>query len=1007
MKPFNYYSSKTPGGRLVYLYTKKQGKVPRCGDCKKRLQGVELYPCQNTAPDDILPPNTPQSGPLTEEERLLAEAMFETAEEDLSGPALEFVEQTSEEKEENDVPKSKVQFPFRRRNSSRNRKLFCVVIFLVLIIGALVATFFILKAKTFSFDLKLSKGQILHYRLTQESNYEGMKQVHSRFTEEVFVQIVNKTGSLCWMKVFLKSLPSFKTRHFSFLVSVNLGGETSMNNDGENRLRVYTQGHSNTVNYYVLNFLTQLLPVIKIDLFEVILSQITTRKHEIVVQHSKFFPGDVTMTQNIRMSKEHVLVTSRVEPEAFSSFGTSNSNNLLPHMSLSFEEDASISKATGMISTSDMELSAKIPLSGELGCNGTALSMHFKSSLRFVREEYSIPDQDNFENGLGYIEMPRLLLTPSKIGLKYFSPNYKHYDEKNSNVVAKVKELLNMTLFHNSTKGSKHIKSTKNLEEFAKSFHKVVQPGVETNFAEAETDDEKRDRFRGFKTTSGDDKNAAERHKDFDDDDDDDYNGDTDALPDDDDYRNQENDYSEHGRRWNEMGQPVPQYPDEDTEEDNDDYNYNGPSPDAGEDFEHQSENGPDKGASRASHEQIDEPGQHVKNQANPRPDGPSPDTGEDFEHERENGPDKGASRASHEQIDEPGHHVKNQANPRPDGPSPDAGEDFEHERENGPDKGAPIASHEHIDEPGHHVKNQANLRPDGSNDERFNLRKTSESHELRGKHKHTQHTSKTDRLTIHANKSKKRKLKKGKKNSKKSNPTSKPKLDSGKRNSKSNETKEEKMPKTGETMATPQHQQQSFFDRIFDRVWNDDDDDDKKNEEPESKFSNLIPFSFSSDFPFVHFQWPHFNSRKRRSLEANGEQKVRRDADHRDKRRLFEDEHIPAPHFTGRDLEPIWDIISPATIKKHPKKTSQVFQHRIMGLEITGELEHEVNVVTSSSRDDNSEWVIRLSLLLSVDKHKFKVLGKSISMKEIEERFMRNSKPKYEYGTVHAGTLE
>ncbi|WP_395239325.1 60S ribosomal protein L34, partial [Salmonella sp. s54412] len=31
---------KTPGGRLVYLYTKKQGTVPKCGDCKNKLQGL-------------------------------------------------------------------------------------------------------------------------------------------------------------------------------------------------------------------------------------------------------------------------------------------------------------------------------------------------------------------------------------------------------------------------------------------------------------------------------------------------------------------------------------------------------------------------------------------------------------------------------------------------------------------------------------------------------------------------------------------------------------------------------------------------------------------------------------------------------------------------------------------------------------------------------------------------------------------------------------------------------
>uniref|UniRef100_A0A915IFK6 Large ribosomal subunit protein eL34 n=1 Tax=Romanomermis culicivorax TaxID=13658 RepID=A0A915IFK6_ROMCU len=32
--------SKTPGNKLVYLYTKKQGTIPRCGDCKDKLKGI-------------------------------------------------------------------------------------------------------------------------------------------------------------------------------------------------------------------------------------------------------------------------------------------------------------------------------------------------------------------------------------------------------------------------------------------------------------------------------------------------------------------------------------------------------------------------------------------------------------------------------------------------------------------------------------------------------------------------------------------------------------------------------------------------------------------------------------------------------------------------------------------------------------------------------------------------------------------------------------------------------
>ncbi|ELU10033.1 hypothetical protein CAPTEDRAFT_152400 [Capitella teleta] len=31
---------KTPGGKLVYHYTKKLGTIPKCGDCKEKLRGV-------------------------------------------------------------------------------------------------------------------------------------------------------------------------------------------------------------------------------------------------------------------------------------------------------------------------------------------------------------------------------------------------------------------------------------------------------------------------------------------------------------------------------------------------------------------------------------------------------------------------------------------------------------------------------------------------------------------------------------------------------------------------------------------------------------------------------------------------------------------------------------------------------------------------------------------------------------------------------------------------------
>lgn len=34
-------SVRTPGGRLVYLYVKKQRTVPKCGQCKEKLSGIK------------------------------------------------------------------------------------------------------------------------------------------------------------------------------------------------------------------------------------------------------------------------------------------------------------------------------------------------------------------------------------------------------------------------------------------------------------------------------------------------------------------------------------------------------------------------------------------------------------------------------------------------------------------------------------------------------------------------------------------------------------------------------------------------------------------------------------------------------------------------------------------------------------------------------------------------------------------------------------------------------
>lgn len=38
---FSDFSVRTPGGRLVYQYLKKPRTVPKCGQCKEKLKGIQ------------------------------------------------------------------------------------------------------------------------------------------------------------------------------------------------------------------------------------------------------------------------------------------------------------------------------------------------------------------------------------------------------------------------------------------------------------------------------------------------------------------------------------------------------------------------------------------------------------------------------------------------------------------------------------------------------------------------------------------------------------------------------------------------------------------------------------------------------------------------------------------------------------------------------------------------------------------------------------------------------
>ncbi|XP_031548863.1 uncharacterized protein LOC116286481 [Actinia tenebrosa] len=847
------------------------------------------------------------------EEKLLNEALFETANDDYFEQDFEL---EGDEEQKRHVPNSKVQFPIRRRRSTFYRKLFCFGVFLALLGATVVGIYFLLKSRTVSLELKIKPEQTLRYKLEQESIYDGVKEVRSSFAEDVFVHVVNKTGNRYWLKVKINSLPSSRNQKFSFLVRVDLDKQNSKNFGQEERFSVFTLGkteRSREMDFYIYNFLFQLIPVVKLDLFEILLSQTTTRKHEVTIQDSVLFPGVATMEQNIRSSEGQIIFTSKIKPEWFTAFGSTKTRPDLPRIEMTFEEDASISKSSGMLKTSDVELEAKIPIEQDLGSN-PGIRMKFRSSLRFVEEVTSKKLKENMKDNDNYVKLPRPSSKENHARLRYFFPTDKKYDE-NSNVVKKVQEMLSLTSSSHSAPKDKDV------VEFAKSFHKIVKPGQqEVNFAAAEKSQKKMGHLESVddkkwlnkpmrKQESRQKWHENDRYQSNDDRNDDDGMADDEGP-------NDEDRYDGDDQRWNNRsGLAVPMYPEDRDSQNDEDDDYRGP-----EDNDEEVDD-------------DDQPTDTTKNKDN--------------------------------KMYEP----KNNA----EATKPSKKDDIPVNRKT-------------------ELRNPTNLEKDGNKDkERIEPKSRVE------------HSSPEGTVLKELKEKKKEEEAKGKEADNRENKPHFLNQVGTKSPTKNRESK--KIQNVTPTASTTPSHEQSFFSDIFDRLWNDDDEGDD-NHDNEYKFPPPIPFSFSSHFPFLHLRWPSFDDRKRRSLETNPQSSRKpRDDGHRDKRRLFWPEGgTKRPHYTGEDLETVWDVISYAKSNVRPKKKKEIIEQRIFGLEFKGVLEHEVQVV--STRDDKTEWVIRMDLSLNVGEHRFQVLSKTYTMKEIEERFIKHSMKKLEYGTVHAGTL-
>ncbi|XP_032232782.2 uncharacterized protein LOC116615363 [Nematostella vectensis] len=833
-----------------------------------------------------------------EELKLLTDALFESnARED----QLEDVKTITEEKPDDEVmslegeveetPDSHVQFPIRRRRSVRYRRLFCVGLFLVLFCGGLILAFCLPKPN-YVLDIKLEKGRTLVYDIQQEMILQGPRIEKSEFSGRMTVQLVNRTANAHWLRFQFSSLPRFGNA--TCLIRVDLNRDKNMDFEKE-QFEVYMDLERNPeLDFYIHNLFNQIFPTLKLNLLDVIFSRVITRKREVSLGKSWYFPGEATMKQNINTDKEQIMITSHIHPKDFLEF--SSPDHRLPNMKMKFKETAIISKQNGMIESSEMKVVAKMPIDGRFS-TGSTISVTFTSSLRLNGNGVG-PDASVEKNSTSFVKVPEPLSKNSESKMKFIP---WESTGNNNNLIMEVKQLLNSTIPRKDGKESFSHK-------LSSAFHSVSHvDGVSLSLAEPKKKSMgqlKHDSMSNQSDKGGEEKSETKEKKKVDSD------GDGPTV--------------EEGKWKVERGDP--------------------PTDDEGDD---------DDDSDRADDDNKNDNNDETERMGDNEEDAADDDDDEEKQGKRDDKtfPPNTASPST------------TKTTPTTPRPTPSASADKK--KESGKKHGG-------IDwNPFHFFRNIW--------------------HHLKGDDKEKRPILTTSQPTT-------------------SPATKAPKHDS---DAKYNEEEEDEWDPFG------------FFKNFWHADFEDENNVGINQGEDEGPLPPVFPV----------FRFPGFAERKKRSLvEPENKQKNKKSLESdisrkrrslkegppsqyrtliRDKRRLSDDgldrDEGTTTGVDAAEVASVWDVVSDRRfgIKQHPCKSARVFKGSVHGIEVVGDLEHEVeakwDVMDLKGRSD---WSLRLKLGLEAGGHSFVVFERIYSRDEVKKIFLSGEKSKKEHGIIHGGTL-
>ena len=326
---------------------------------------------------------------------------------------------------------------FQKDDTSLCAKLCFGLLALLLLIATVGSALFILNLKHFTAEVQLKEGNIRVYRFDQKLTIATSNGITAKNMSTVLtLHVINRTESDCWFGIVLSFSNDahnvLSSKDFAFLTHVTSAESGDFQDGTRKRFKVYGDRKTNSeLSFYVHNILRQLLPVIKVKLYEFVLSKVSSSSRRTVLKKHGFLPGRVYVKQTMITKGEVVTVMTKAGPNDFKSFSDKNEESQTASWKLTYDETAVVNKKTGMVKRSETLLSGTLPIGAdfapERGSSNQGLAVTFKSVAKLLDESQAkVKQWKTVVKDEKDIDHPLYHPNAEKSSLIYFAPPKTH-----------------------------------------------------------------------------------------------------------------------------------------------------------------------------------------------------------------------------------------------------------------------------------------------------------------------------------------------------------------------------------------------------------------------------------------------------------------------------------------------------------------------------------------------------------------------------------------------------